>query len=348
VTGMRGSRGPAARPASLGWCAVAAIVAACRPTSIAEAEAHGDVPWLEQNGTPDAVAALGRLGDRDPRAVEALRIRTPYDSGAFHAAWMAVTRDAPWGSEMLRAGLSEPKTADIAAAGMGKHDAHLGPFVDALESALVRLSASPQNSNLASTLASVGPAGHDVVARRLSDASTRSAMCRGIASKYGDADARAALYAMPTAARDAPGCVEAVVRLAEQDDWSLGWLAESSEPGMLGAAGKMDILSCAHLHVAWVKALAVRPPTQYTALVVPLGYAIHRCPAQIDGILADVIVHLPAARGLVVQAIDPFAHYEEALHATCEHLELVANGQDSAIVRERASDAVLHLCKAPQ
>ena len=173
-------------------------------------------------------------------------------------------------------------------------------------------------------------------------------MCRGIASKYADPDARAALYAMPTAARDAPGCVEAVVRLAQQDEWSLGWLAESSEPGMLGAAGKMDLLSCALLHVAWVKALAARPPTQYTALVVPLSYAIARCPAQIDGILADVIVHVPAARALVVQAIDPFAHYDEALHATCEHLELVADGQDRAIVRERASDALLHLCKPPQ
>jgi hypothetical protein len=333
----------------LGWCAVATILAACRPVSIAEAEAKGDVPWLEQNGTPDAVAALGRLGDRNPRAIEALRLRTAYDSGAFHAAWMAVTRDAPWGAEMLRAGLSEPKTADIAAAGMGKHDAHLVPFLDSLDSALVRLSASAQNGNIASTLASLHacPAADEVVARRLSDASTRSAMCLGIASKYGDVDARAALYAMPTAARDAPGCVEAVVRLAEQDDWSLGWLAESSEPGMLGAAGKMDILSCAHLHVAWVKALAARPSTQYTALVVPLGYAIGRCPAQIDGILADVIVRMPTAHGLVVQAIDPFAHYEEGLHATCEHLELVANGQDVVIVRERASDALLHLCKAP-
>jgi len=330
------------------WWAAGALLAGCHPTSIPDAEAKGDVGWLEENGTPDAVAALGRLADRDPKAIEALRIRTAYDSGAFHAAWMAVTRDAPWGGAMLRAGLADPKTADLAADGMGKHDPHLAAFVEPLEAALVRLSASLQNANIASTLASVGPAGHEVVVRRLSDASTRSAMCRGIASKYGDADARAALYAMPPEARDAAGCVDAVVRLAQQDDWSLGWLATNAEPGMLGAAGKMDVLSCARLHVAWVKALAARPPAQYPALVVPLGYAVVRCPAQVDGILADVIVHMPAARGLVVQAIDPFGRYEEALHATCGNLPLVANGPDSAIVRERASDALIHLCNAPQ
>jgi hypothetical protein len=171
-------------------------------------------------------------------------------------------------------------------------------------------------------------------------------MCRGIASKYGDPDARAALYAMPTAARDAPGCVEAVVQLAEQDDWSLGWLAQSAEPGMLGAAGKTDVLSCARLHLAWVKALAARPPPQYPALVVPLGYAVSRCPAQVDGILADALVHIPAAHALVVQAIDPFGRYEEALHATCEKLPMVESSQDPAIVRERASDAIAHLCSS--
>ena len=347
MTRSRGSRGPARGPAS--WARLVPwLVAACHPTSIAEAEARGDVPWLEVNGTPDAVAALGRMADHEPKAIAALRIRTAYDAGAFHAAWLAVTREAPWGAEMLRTGLADPKTADLAAAGMGKHDPHLDAFVDPLENALVRLSASVQNTNIASTLASVGASGHDAVGRRLGDASTRSAMCLGIASRDGDPDARAALYAMPTAARDAPGCVEAVVRLAEQDDWSLGWLAESSEPGMLGAAGKMDVLSCARLHVAWVKALAVRRPAQYPALVVPLGYAVNRCPAQVDGILADAIVHMPPARGLVVQAIDPFGRYEEALHATCEHLNLVADGPDTAIVRERAADALAHLCKPPQ
>jgi hypothetical protein len=346
VTGAGGRRPRAA--AAWGGCAAWAL-SACQPSTVAEAEAKHDVAWLERSASPDAVAALGRLSDHDPKALAALKIRAAYDTAAFHAAWLAVTRDAPWGAEMLRAGLADPKTADITADGMGKHDPHLTAFVGPLEGALVRLSASPQNANVAATIASIGAPAHDVVARRLDDASTRNAMCRGIASKYGDADARAALYAMPTAARDAPGCVEAVVRLGEQDDWSLAWLAEKSEPGMLGAGGKMDALSCARLHVAWVKALAARPASQYPALVVPLGYAVARCPAQTDGILADTIVHMPAARGLVVQAIDPFGRYDEALHATCQNLPLVADGTtDPPIVRERASDALAHLCVAPK
>ena len=225
----------------------------------------------------------------------------------------------------------------------------MAAFVDPLENALVRLSASQQNGNVAGTLASAGPPAHSAVERRLVDASTRDAMCRGVASKYGDPDARGTLYAVAPASRDAPGCVEAVVRLASDDDWSLAWLAERAEPGILGAAGKLDLVPCARLHVAWVKALlAARPAAQYAALTVPLAYAVSRCPVQIDGVLADTIVHLPAARGLVVQAIDPFAHYEESLHATCAALPTVASSAEGPKDRERAGDALTHICRAPE
>ncbi len=324
------------------------LMTACHPSSVAEAESKGDVGWLEQSGTPDAVAALGRLGDHDPRAIIALNVRIAYDAEAFRAAWMATLREAPWGSAMLRAGLADPKTADLAASAMGKHEPHLVAFVDPLEGALVRLSASTQNLNVADTLASVGPSARAVVERRLVDASTRGAMCAGIASRYGDADARSALFSVPQGSRDAPACVDAVVRLAVDDDWALSWLAERGEPGLLGAAGKSGVLSCARLHVAWVKALAARPAKLYPALAVPLGYAITRCPAQIDGILADSIVHSPAAHGVVMQAIDPFANYEDGLHATCAALPAIASGTDSAVIRERANDAMTHICKAPE
>jgi hypothetical protein len=80
---------------------------------------------------------------------------------------------------------------------------------------------------------------------------------------------------------------------------------------------------------------------------VPLGYAVKRCPAEMDGVLADAIVHLPETRGVVVAAIDPFDRYEGALHATCAALPMVAGGHDSPIVKERANDALMHACKAP-
>jgi hypothetical protein len=324
------------------------LMTACHPSSVADAESKGDVGWLEQNGTPDAVAALGRLGDHDPRAIAALNVRVAYDAGAYRAAWMATLREATWGSAMLRAGLADPKTADLAASGMGKHEPHLAPFVDSLEGALVRLSASTQNLNIADTLASVGVAARPAVERRLADVSTRGAMCAGIASRYGDRDARSALFSAPQASRDAPACVDAVVRLAADDDWALSWLAERGEPGLLGAAGKNSALSCARLHVAWVKALGARPAQLYPALAVPLGYAIARCPAQIDGILADAIVHTPAAHGVVILAIDPFANYEDGLRATCAALPAIASGPDTAVIRERANDAMTHICKAPE
>jgi len=68
-----------------------------------------------------------------------------------------------------------------------------------------------------------------------------------------------------------------------------------------------------------------------------------------DGVLADAIVHLPATRGVVVSAIDPFTGYGSALKATCAALPAVAGagGKDAPIVKERANDALNHACKAP-
>jgi hypothetical protein len=85
----------------------------------------------------------------------------------------------------------------------------------------------------------------------------------------------------------------------------------------------------------------------HSALTVPLGYAVKRCAPEMDGVLADAIVHLPDTRGVVVTAIDPFDRYGGALHATCAALPMVAGGHDSPIVKERANDALMHACKAP-
>jgi hypothetical protein len=324
-------------------------LAACRPRTIAEAEARRDIRWLDENGTPDAVAALGRIADTDPRAIAALEARSSFDVQAFVAAWAATLRSSPWGTATLRGGLADPRRADLAATALGHGDPRLASFLGDLEAALVRLSASSQNLNVSSTLASVGPPAHDAIVRRLADASTRGAMCRGIASKGADPDAHKALMAVPATDRDAPSCVEAVVRVAAYDDVALMWMAKQGEPGLLGAAGNSDALPCPRLHVAWTKALTSRPPEVYSALTVPLSYAAKRCTEEMDGVLADAIVHLPATRAVVVEAIDPFGTYHGALHATCAALPSVAaGGRDSAIVRERASDALSHACKPPE
>jgi hypothetical protein len=327
--------------------ALLAWLAACRPSTIVEAERKGDVAWLDQNGTPDAVAALGRLADTRPDAVAALEARSSFDVQAFRAGWSAVQRKAPWGTTMFQHGLGDPGRADLAASAMDRHDSRLVPFVPDLEHALARLSASLQNFNVSSALASIGPPAHDAIVRLLVDGSTRGAICRGIASKDGEPDARKVLLSVPPAARDAPACVDAVVSIAGDDDATLAWLAEQGETGLLGAAGKGETLSCPRLHVAWTKALTTRPAEVYSALTVPLGYAVKRCTADMDGVLADAIVHLPATHAIVVQSIDPFEGYGSKLHATCAALPLVAGGRDSAIIKERASDALNHACRAP-
>lgn len=325
----------------------ALLAPACTPSTIEEAERKGDAAWLDQNGTPDAVAALGRVADKNPKAVAALEARSTFDVQAFRAAWDGVVRGAPWGAAMLRGGLADPKRADLAASAVDRHDARLVPFIGDLEQALVRLSATLQNFNVSSVLAAVGKPAHEAIVRRLGDASTRGAMCRGIASKDADADSRKALMDAPESGRDAPSCVDAVVSLASEDDATLWWMAEKGEPGLLGAAGKEERLPCARLHVAWTKALTTRPVEIYSALTVPLGYAVKRCTPEMDGVLADAIAHLPATHAFVVEAIDPFTGYGNALRATCAALPMIAGGRDAAVVRERANDALNHACKAP-
>jgi hypothetical protein len=323
----------------------------CRPSTIAEAESKHDIRWLDENGTPDAIAAIGRLADTDEKAVAALEARSAFDVQSFVVAWSGVLRGSPWATAVIRRGLADPKRGDLAASALAKGDSHLVPLLADLDAALVRLAASAQNLNVSSVLASIGPPSRDTIVRRLEDAATRGAMCRGVASKAADPDARRALLSVPERARDAPACVDAVVRVAASDDAALAWLATSGEPGLLGAAGSNAAFPCPRLHVAWSKALASRPAETYSALTVPLGYAVKRCTAELDGVLADAIVHLPATRAVVVEAIDPFGGYGGALKATCAALPAVADGtrgsRDSAIVRERAADAENHACKMP-
>jgi hypothetical protein len=333
---------------STGWLAgLSFALVACRPSSVAEAEAKGNVAWLDQNGSPEAIAALGRLADADPKAVGALQARAQFEVRPYKAAWAAVVRGAPWGTTLLRAGLADPRRADVASSAMQRHEPHLAAFVPDLEGALVRLSGSQENVNVSGTLASIGPLAHPSIERLLADASTRGAMCRGIASGGADADARQILVDAPETSRDDVACVDAVVRVAVDDEAVLAWLGERGEPGILGAAGKGSTLPCPRLHVAWAKAFAARLPDSYKALTVPLAYATKRCPADLDGVLADTLQRLPAAHETVVRAIDPFESYGDGLRATCASLPAVAAGHDTALVKERASDALMHACKPP-
>jgi hypothetical protein len=74
------------------------VLCAWRPSRVAEAEAKGDVAWLDANGSADAIAALGRVADNDSRGVELLKKRASFDTNAYIAAWLAAKQElhAAW------------------------------------------------------------------------------------------------------------------------------------------------------------------------------------------------------------------------------------------------------------
>ncbi len=327
-------------------CAFAWGGAGCHEKTIADAEKGADVAWLDANGSPEAVAALGRLADANPAAVEKLTSRAPTDENAYIAAWTATQRGAPWGPALLRSGLSDPTRADVTASIMGRADVHLPAFVPDLESALVRIAASSRNGAVASVLASAGAPAAGAVQRRLDDATTRGAMCRGIGSPDASEEARKVLMTAPVASRNDESCVQAVLRIAVLNDAMLGWLARAAEPGLLGAAGRSEEFPCPRLKAMWTTALDTRSLADTSGLTVPLTSALDRCSRDLDPLLAEAIGKSAATHPLIVSAIDPYGSGIADLKETCSTMRSIAYGRDNPIVRERAEQALTHGCRA--
>ncbi len=327
--------------------ALAAIVpgAACQPGSVVEAEAKGDVSWLDTNGSPDALSALGRLADNSPRALEVVKKRASFDTNAYIAGWVAAKRSQAWGSALLRDGLANPNRAEAAASAMTRKDPLLATFVPDIEGAMSRLSAGASGGSLGALLASTGPPAHAAIERRLKDGASRGAMCSGIAAPDTSADARAVLLAVPTESRDHMLCVNAVVVMAVTDDGAISWLASTAEPGLLSSVAKASNVPCARIYTLWTKALAGRTAQVYAGLTVPISLSIKRCTDIMDGVLSDAIQHIPGVRATIVQAIDPYGAETGQLKETCKLLQGIANGGDTGIVRERALDQVQHGCR---
>src|SRR5580658_5743295 len=257
-----------------------AVTVSCAQRTVGDAERDGDVAWLDANGSQEAVAALGRLADNSPKAVDMLNARASRDVAAYVAAWNATVRGAAWGPPLLKTGLGDPARAEEAASVMGRKDGHLLPFLPELEAALVRLAAGHNNVAIASVLASVGPTADIAVMRRLEDPTTRGPMCRGIGSPDASADARRVLMRVAAKSRDDASCVEAVLKLAIDNDAALEWLATSAEPGLLSAAGSHEEFPCARLKPLWATVLATRPEATQSALTVPLLSSVERCAAS--------------------------------------------------------------------
>lgn len=321
----------------------AVVLGACHTPTIQEAEQKGDVAFLAEAGTGDAIAALGRLADNAPAARAALDKRADSDVNVYLAAWSATLRNAAWGAEMLRQGLADPARAGMAASALPRRDIRVAPFVTDLEQSMSRLSASLQGSVIAAVLASIGPGAHNAVERRLIDPHTRGAMCQGISSPDASGDAKSTLLAVPSDARDNASCVATVTTLAKTDEVVLGWLATGAEPGLLSTAAKGD-LPCPRLTTVWQRALAERPKETYGALAVPLSFALKRCAHELDPVLSTLLFQAPAARACIVQAIDPVGSETTELKETCRTLPVATRGGDNR-TRERAKDTIDNACK---
>ena len=327
---------------AVGVLVLVGAATACSPKSVAEAEANRDVAALAANPTGDSIAALGRLADKEPKALDALQQRAGTDLNVYIAAWSAVTRNAPWGATMIRAGLADPARADLASSAMPRKDPLLVQFIPDLDAAVVRLAAGRSGAVLAGILGSIGPPAHAVIEKRLVDPKTRAAMCEGISLPEASPDAKATLRSVPPEARDASPCVNAVLELAGSDDEVLTWIATSGEPGLLGKAATSS-LACPRLALLWKKTLSDRPPS--AALTVPLSRTIARCSNAMDSVLGELLMKAPRARPTIVAAIDPFGTELAGMNATCTALKKGSTAGENAVTRERASDAVQQGCR---
>lgn len=318
--------------------------ASCKARTVQDAEAARDVAWLETNGSPEAVAALGRVADNEAKAVRALESRAAYDVNVYIAAWGAVTRKAAWGTTFLRAGLTDPSRTEMASSAMPRRDPQLVPFVGDLEASVVRLAAGHRGSVVAGILASVGPAAHQAVERRLVDGKTRTAMCDGIGLPEASGDAKSLLLAVPPEARDQPSCVADVMEMAAKEDAVVGWLATGAESGLMGAVAKGD-LPCPRVAKMWGQALTERPAETHAPLTVPLQQSIHRCASALDPVIADVLAKTPGARTCIVQAIDPYGGDLSDMKTTCKAMREPYMQSESARIRQRVSDALARGCR---
>lgn len=317
--------------------------AACGTKNTEEAEQKKDVTWLAANPTGESIAALGRLADTDEKALAVLNQRADSDENVYIAAWTAVTRNAAWGTAMLKSALGDPSRAELAARALPRKDARLVPFIGDLENAVVRLAAGKRGVVIAGILASIGPPAHSVVERRLIDAKTRGVMCEGIALPEASGDAKSTLLAVPIEARDNPSCVTTVIDMAATEDVVVGWIATGAEPGLLGAAAK-SALPCPRLAAIWKKALAERAQEHQPAMTVPLSRSVNRCATILDPVLGDLLTKSPRARATIISAIDPFGPDLQQMKETCNALRSGVASGESAAVRERADNAINRSC----
>lgn len=314
----------------------------CTPTSVGDAEKKKNVGWLESNGSPEAIAALGRIADDDKAAQEALsnvskttagNAKTDGGAGGLDvdlAIWGGVERNASWATEMTKTLLADKLRMDEMASAMKRGAPQLGAFVNDLDAAL----ASGCGISCGAALASIdGPAATTAVTKRLEDRATRDPVCFGIGTAEATKAARDVFMKEPVSSRDAVQCGGAAVAMATRDDAALAWLARTAEPGLLRG---VNVMPCPRLAALWTKVLTSRDHATYGALSRALEDSVNSCPKELDATLAGALGTDADSQTLVLASLGSSNARE--LKMTCAAAPAAALRVTAILARANARD----------
>lgn len=317
----------------------------CTPSSVADAEKKKSVAWLANNGSPEAIAALGRVADDDKAAAAALDALSQATVGKNHtdggasaldvyiAVWAGVERNAAWALTMTKSALGDALRMNDMASAMKRGSPQLGAFVPDLDGAL----AKGGDAACASALASAdGAVATSAIEKRLTDSATRDAMCEGVGSSDSSKAARDVFMRVPESSRNAIGCTGAAARLAARDDVALAWLAKTAEPGLMRSVAQ--IVPCDRLARLWTTVFTSREHATFGALTRSLEDSIKQCPKDLDAPLSAALGADSESQTLVVMAVDPRDSSVRDLKSTCAVAASVASRVTSPVARARAAD----------
>lgn len=324
---------------------VLCTLSACAPSSVADAEKKKNVAWLQANGSPEAVAAIGRLADDDTRAQDALGAlshatigagKTDGGAGAldvYLAVWAGVERNASWALAMTKTALADDNRATDMAASMKRGTPQLGAFVPDLDAALTHGCGIMCGSVLASI---DGPAAGAAIQKRLVDSATRDPMCFGVGAAESSKAARDVFMNAPPTSRDAVQCPGAAGRIATRDDTALAWLATTAEPGLLRSVG--EAMTCDRLVKLWAKVLQSRDHGTFGALSRSLEDSLKACPKQLDATIAGALGTDTETQTLVLSSLGATNAHE--LAATCAAAPTAGSRVTSVLARANARDFI--------
>lgn len=331
--------------ALVGASAIASAIA-CGPKDVHDAEARGDVAFLEKSTAAESTAALGRLAAKNPKALALVDARAREgDVNAYIAAWQGHTRGESWPAPLFRAALGDPARASVAQSALPRKDPKTVEFLPDLEAAMARATSPSDAARLGALVASFGAPSKAVVLRALAKPKARTAMCQALASPDASPEALAAFRSAPPEHRDDVECASLAAKRSETDDDMATWLGQEAESGLLVAASKRG-LPCPRATFVWEKALAARPLEAHAPLTSELTASIVRCADTMDPALPKAMATSDTARAWVVAALDPDDRNLTRLPKTCVAMKAVAAGGPGTSVRtrERARDTVARGC----